>query len=202
MIAKLSGLIAAMAAGAPKRKKSTANRRDFLKIGMGAAAAGTVGTFSLASLAFLWPNVRGGFGATLPIMGPDELLAEIEANEGRFEFPEGRSLVVAYDPSLDDQGQYAEITNDAPVMALYQRCVHLGCTVPWCVSSQWWECPCHGSQYNRWGEYQDGPAPRGLDRFRVEIIDGVVTVDTSQIITGPSRGSGVLNQPAEGPNCQ
>ena len=35
---------------------------------------------------------------------------------------------------------------EAGVVALYQKCVHLGCRVPWCTSSQWFECPCHGSQ--------------------------------------------------------
>ena len=50
-------------------------------------------------------------------------------------------------------------------VALYQKCVHLGCRVPWCQTSQWFECPCHGSKYNRVGEKRGGPAPRGLDRF-------------------------------------
>lgn len=200
-LARMAAATGAMAVGAPKRKKSTTSRRDFLRLGLGASALGAVGTFGIASLAFLWPNIRGGFGAVLPVMSPDDLLAEIEANNGRFEFPEGRSLIVRYDPANDPDGQYADITNDAPVMALYQRCVHLGCKVPWCESSQWWECPCHGSKYNRWGEYEDGPAPRGLDRFSVSVDQGVVLVDTSTIITGPSRGAGVLDQPAEGPSC-
>ena len=52
-------------------------------------------------------------------------------------------------------------------MPLYQRCVHLGCRVPFCESSKWFECPCHGSKYNGVGEYQLGPAPRGMDRFQV-----------------------------------
>ena len=51
------------------------------------------------------------------------------------------------------------------VVALYQKCPHLGCRVPWCKTSQWFECPCHGSQYNRVGEKKGGPAPRGMDRF-------------------------------------
>ena len=203
MIAQLSALAsAAMASGAPKRKKKTTTRRDFLKLGLGASAGGAVGMFAISSLAFLWPNIRGGFGAVLPVLGEDELLAEIEGNQGRYEFPQGRALIVRYDPSLDPEGEYADITNDAQVMALYQRCVHLGCKVPWCAESQWWECPCHGSKYNRWGEYEDGPAPRGLDRFSVQLIDGVVNVDTSTVITGPSRGSNVLQQPPEGPHCQ
>jgi hypothetical protein len=37
---------------------------------------------------------------------------------------------------------------------------------PECLSSQWFECGCHGSQYNRVGENKAGPAPRGMDHFR------------------------------------
>ncbi len=52
-------------------------------------------------------------------------------------------------------------------MTLYQKCVHLGCRVPFCQSSQWFECPCHGSKYNKAGEYRFGPAPTGLNRFKI-----------------------------------
>ena len=186
----------------PKRKPTGPTRRQFLKWGMGVGWLGVLSGFATASLAFIWPNLRSGFGARIPMGTVDDILGEIEANEGRFEFPEGRSLVVRYDPSLDPEGNYADITNNTGIMALYQRCVHLGCKVPWCAESQWWECPCHGSKYNRWGEWQEGPAPRGLDRFLVEEVEGQVVVDTSTVIPGPSRTAAVLNQPPEGPHCQ
>ncbi len=86
-------------------------------------------------------------------------------------------------------------------MPLYQRCVHLGCRVPFCLSSKWFECPCHGSKYNGAGEYQLGPAPRGMDRFVVEITGDQVVVDTSRIILGPPRGTNTINQPPQGPYC-
>jgi len=86
-------------------------------------------------------------------------------------------------------------------MALYQKCVHLGCRVPFCGSSKWFECPCHGSKYNQAGEYELGPAPRGMDRFRVSVTDGVLFVDTSVVVLGPPRGTDTINQPPEGPFC-
>lgn len=187
---------------APKRKPPGPSRRQFLKWTMGLGWLGVLSAFGTASLAFIWPNLRSGFGARLPMGTPEDISTEIDANEGRFEFPEGRALVVRYDASLDPEGEYAEITNDAGFMALYQKCVHLGCKVPWCAESQWWECPCHGSKYNRWGEWQDGPAPRGLDRFAVEVVDGQVVLDTSVVVPGPPRTTQVLNQPPEGPHCQ
>jgi cytochrome b6-f complex iron-sulfur subunit len=186
----------------PKRKQPGPNRRQFLKWGMGLGWLGVLAGFGTASLAFIWPNLRGGFGAQIPVGTEDGILGEIDANEGRFELPEARTLMVKYDASQDPTGQYAEITGQTNLMALYQKCVHLGCKVPWCAASQWWECPCHGSKYNRWGEWQEGPAPRGLDRFAVANVDGQVVIDTGTIITGPSRSAAVLNQPAEGPHCQ
>jgi len=191
------------ATGTPPKRKTPSGptRRTFLRNAWLVSLLGLLSGFGGATLAFLWPSLRGGFGAVIEVDSVDGVLEEIASNAGRYEYPAGRMYLVPYDTALDPDGQYAEITNGAPVMALYQRCVHLGCKVPWCESSQWLECPCHGSRYNRWGEYQGGPAPRGLDRFVVNVEEGQIVVDTSTIITGPSRQSGVLNQPQEGPSC-
>lgn len=184
-----------------KKRNTGPSRRDFLRGGLLAASGGLLAAFGGASLAFLWPSLKGGFGAKIDIGGTDDIATGISDGGGRFEYPAGRSYIVAYDEKLDPDGVYAEITNGAPFMALYQRCVHLGCRVPWCESSKWFECPCHGSRYNRWGEYQFGPAPRGLDRFAVTVEGGRVIVDTSTVVTGPSRGAGALKQAPEGPHC-
>jgi cytochrome b6-f complex iron-sulfur subunit len=74
--------------------------------------------------------------------------------------------------------------------------------VPWCDTSQWFECPCHGSKYNRVGEKKGGPAPRGLDRFVVNIKDdGSMVIDTGNVIVGPPIGTDTTGQVAEGPPC-
>ena len=88
------------------------------------------------------------------------------------------------------------------VVALFQKCPHLGCRVPSCATSQWFECPCHGSKYNRVGEKRGGPAPRGMDRFAVEITGGgELIVKTAEVIQGPAIGTNTTGQEAEGPNC-
>ena len=87
------------------------------------------------------------------------------------------------------------------IMPLYQRCVHLGCRVPFCGSSKWFECPCHGSKYNFAGEYQLGPAPRGMDRFKLTVENGNVLVDTSVVVLGPPRGTDTIDEPPQGPFC-
>jgi Rieske Fe-S protein len=75
------------------------------------------------------------------------------------------------------------------VRTLYQRCTHLGCTPNFCPGNFWFECPCHGSRYDRLeikvlGQ-QYGPAPRSLDRFWSQVDrSGVLTVDTGKITLG------------------
>jgi Rieske Fe-S protein len=42
-------------------------------------------------------------------------------------------------------------------------CPHLGCKFLWDGDQNKFACPCHGSQYTKYGEHIAGPAPRGLD---------------------------------------
>ena len=90
---------------------------------------------------------------------------------------------------------------EAGIVVVYQKCPHLGCRVPSCATSQWFECPCHGSQYNQAGEKKGGPAPRGMDRFVTEVSGGVLNVDTGTVIQGPPIGVNTTGQEAEGPHC-
>jgi len=86
--------------------------------------------------------------------------------------------------------------------ALYQKCPHLGCRVPFCDSSGRFECPCHGSIYNLIGEYIQGPAPRGMDRFKISISpDSRVLVDTATVLPGPAKGVLTGSADAAGPSC-
>ncbi len=91
---------------------------------------------------------------------------------------------------------------DGEIVALWQRCPHLGCRVNWCESSGQFECPCHGSDFNRAGEYRSGPSPRGMDRFAVQITgDGVVEIDTGDLTEGDPPGAETLDEPPRGPSC-
>ena len=76
------------------------------------------------------------------------------------------------------------------LLALYQKCPHLGCVVPWrpddptedrVMPKGRFNCPCHGSVYNRFGVLVDGPAPRPMDLMAVSIENGKVIVDTGRI---------------------
>lgn len=184
-----------------RRTSESPTRRDFLRASLAVTGIGLGASVGGASLAYLWPSIRGGFGALVDVGSEAEVTEGIRTSGGTYAVPAARAYLVAYDPADDPDGLYAEVTAGTAFMALYQRCVHLGCRVPWCVASTRFECPCHKSRYNRWGEYQDGPAPRGLDRFAVWVVDGQVLVDTRAIVTGPARTGGVLAEGPTGPSC-
>lgn len=181
-------------------------RRQFFNRGivtfMGLGLTG----FGAACLAFLWPQAGVGFGAVIPIGSTNDVDTKIEEGRGFAYFPEGRMWVTHYPAAALGAARsvYSPpelIGMEAGYTALYQKCVHLGCRVPQCETSQWFECQCHGSQYNRNGEKKGGPAPRGLDRFPLTVSNGNVSVDTGTIITGPPIGTNTTGQEAEGPNC-
>lgn len=95
---------------------------------------------------------------------------------------------------------YLTRANDE-IIALDWKCPHLGCKVPWCESSGQFECPCHGSVFNRVGEYRRGPAPRGMDRFQWEEVDGFIIVDTGSVTDGDPPGGESIEEPPIGPEC-
>lgn len=178
-------------------------RRDFFRRSLVASFLLFGAEFGGATLAFLWPSLKGGFGSLISAGKLADITSEIDANNGYFYYGAGRFYIVPWSGHKSGSVDYeAEHVTAQGIMPLYQRCVHLGCRVPYCTSSQWFECPCHGSKYNHAGEYQLGPAPRGMDRFKVTIdSSGNVTVDTSQIILGPPRGTDTINEPPQGPFC-
>jgi cytochrome b6-f complex iron-sulfur subunit len=167
-------------------------------------------TFSAAAfVAFLWPTKTGGFGGKVPVGKVDDIVAGIRAGQGFFYAPNARAWITSYptDAIPKAEGTYPESLLSGMrqgLIAQYQKCPHLGCRVPQCVSSQWFECGCHGSQYNRVGEKKGGPAPRGMDHFPLEISPaGDVVVDTnpSTIVQGMPIGTNTTGQEAEGPHC-
>jgi cytochrome b6-f complex iron-sulfur subunit len=182
------------------------SRRQFLNRGIVTLMGFSVTAFGLSVIGFLWPSSSGGFGSKIRVGKISDIKAGIAAGNGFLYVPEGRMWITEYPSSALEKAQKVYTPPllkgmEAGVVALYQKCVHLGCRVPQCTTSQWFECPCHGSQYNRVGEKKGGPAPRGLDHFAMEVSGDTLIVDTGNIVLGPPIGTNTTGQEAEGPHC-
>ncbi len=191
----------------PDEESLGVTRRQFFNRSIVVTMLVSISGFSAAMLAFLWPTGTGGFGAKINVGKIDDIKAKIDDGDGFAYFPEGRMWVTEYpkDALPKAKAVYSppELAGmEAGLIALYQKCPHLGCRVPACLTSQWFECPCHGSQYNQVGEKKGGPAPRGMDRFAMEVKSGAFNVDTGTIIPGPPIGTNTTGQELEGPHCQ
>jgi len=177
--------------------KQRLSRRRFMRRSMLAVWGLSATSATAAALYMLYPNLAGQFGADLtlgqksdfPPATPDKFVL---GQAGIFYHQEAKTYVshiAASSPTLlQGQALADQLTSESFVkdsdgsfwVALYQRCVHLGCTVPFrndCVS---FKCPCHGSHYNVDGEYLDGPAPRSLYRFPLTFSGNSVVVQTGQ----------------------
>ena len=190
----------------PDAEQVGVTRRHFLNVSSITLMTASLGGFGAAVIAFLWPSGTGGFGGKVPIGKVDDVLAVIKQGKGFGYFPNARAWVTEYPTSAlpKARGVYAQpVLNgmENGIAVMWQKCPHLGCRVPSCESSQWFECQCHGSQYNRVGEKKGGPAPRGMDRFAVSVVNGVLTIDTGSVIAGPPIGVNTTGQEAEGPHC-
>jgi len=180
--------------------KERLSRRRFLRRSM-LAVWGLSTTAAVAgSLYMLYPNLAGQFGSALnvgkkadfPAVTPDNFKLN---QAGVFYRQSAKTYVVHLakntqfllsGSNLTDQLDAESVVKDADGsywIALYQRCVHLGCTVPFRDSCVSFKCPCHGSHYNVTGEWLDGPAPKSLDRFLIAFTGEDVTVDTGTINT-------------------
>lgn len=193
---------------APDPEALGVSRRMFFNRTAVTLMGASVGAFGASVLAFLWKGAEGGFGSKIAAGRIDDVIKNIRANDGFFYMAEARAWITEYPKGSLGQaqavyGSQAAVYSgmEAGIVALYQKCPHLGCRVPECKSSQWFECQCHGSQYNRVGEVKGGPAPRGMDRFGVSVSNGQLSIDTGAVFAGPSIGINTTGQEAEGPHC-
>ena len=182
-------------------EESGVTRRQFFNRALSGTFFTFLGLQGIYYLAFFWPKLSGGFGSDVDAGAVADVTTQVFASDGSILplfVPEARAYVVPA-PTVSDQ--FAGKSVDAVgLMALFQRCVHLGCRVPWCGPSQGFECPCHGSKYNSIGEYFAGPAPRNLDRFAVEIRNDRFIIRTGTILETP-RASGLTANYPQGPSC-
>jgi cytochrome b6-f complex iron-sulfur subunit len=82
------------------------------------------------------------------------------------------------------------------LFVIYARCTHLGCTPDWKPSENKFKCPCHGSGYDNEGINFEGPAPRPMDRAKVDLApDGQILVDVAKLYQWPKGQPSQFNDP-------
>lgn len=144
------------------------DRRQFIRNAALSAAATALALFGAGSGLLLWPNKTGAFGSELTVRADD--VPEINAS-----------------PFRSTGGHFFLAHNPDGLLAMWWKCPHLGCTVPWVGpvdSPQAYRCPCHGSMYDYNGVRTGGPAPRPMDLMKVTVVgDGSVRVATGEITT-------------------
>lgn len=125
----------------------------------------------VAFIFFFWPRKLGTFGGRVSAGN----VTEYKEGDVKY-FVDGKFYLVRLAEGF---------------MALYQKCPHLGCTVPWQPNFEFnyegqpvkglFRCPCHGSTYLPNGQIIYGPAPRPMDYMRITSDGGRLAVDTGAI---------------------
>ncbi|MDA0364268.1 MAG: ubiquinol-cytochrome c reductase iron-sulfur subunit [Chloroflexi bacterium] len=160
------------------------SRRRFIRAsfwaGLGITLLGSVGLF----LDFFYPRNVKGFGGPVPA----GKVSDYPKGSDPYHNLEGQFWIANLDPAEARPGGAGGADG---FMALWHKCPHLGCTVPWRPEFDyegdkgWYNCPCHGSTYTKSGIRVFGPAPRSMDTMLVEIdAAGNITVQTGSVTPG------------------
>jgi cytochrome b6-f complex iron-sulfur subunit len=180
-----------------KEQVQGSSRRQVLRRTLGVGLSLFIAELTAGTIGFIWPAIATGNKSKVLIGTFSDVLAQNSSLPIKDGFPAYYSAAKAYvmliDPSRQEFVAGADATGEGSslnVRALYQRCPHLGCKPNPCLKNYWFECPCHGSRYDRLGikalGNQYGPAPRSMDRFSISVDSaGALSVDTLKITLGP-----------------
>ena len=135
-------------------------RRNFLSIAGWAAFFVFIATSTVGALRMMFPRILyeppSAFKAGVP---EDYIVGEV-SEKYKDEF---RVWIIR-----ESEGFYA----------LSAICTHLGCTPRWLSSDNKFKCPCHGSGFRMSGINFEGPAPRPLERLKINLADdGQILID-------------------------
>ena len=145
--------------------KPGVSRRDFLnEITLGALGVAGLGSAAL-TYQYFSPNVLFEPSTTFRAGNPDLY----PLNSVTF---------------LQDQQVYI-VRTPTGFYAVSAVCTHLGCITQWKAEANMIACPCHGSKFQPSGKKIEGPAPRPLPHYAINLTaDGELEVDKLQIIKG------------------
>lgn len=143
--------------------KKPFSRRKLIAYAWGGASAIVAGELIFGALALLWPRRREGKGEKVFIAGK---ASDFRMGEVVY-FRKERVFV-----ERSEQG----------FLAFSAVCTHLNCIVNWNEVLKKFECPCHGAKFNRLGEVLEGPPPRPLDLYRLQIVEEKLVIDTETLV--------------------
>ena len=151
-------------------------RREFVSRGMTVAGWGAFGVVlgagAYETVEFFFPRVIFRPPSTFRI-GTSERFAGSAGDADTYG-------VILVDERWKARQRFFVVREVERIYAISARCVHLGCTVNWFGDRRIFRCPCHGSEYRSNGTHFAGPAPRPLDRFRIDMnTEGELIVNTS-----------------------
>lgn len=88
------------------------------------------------------------------------------------DFPPNQTTSIAVDGPDPEANRRVYVRNrDKKLVAIWNRCAHLGCPVAYSKAADNFTCPCHGGSYDSLGKVVAGPPPRPLDRFDIKIVN-------------------------------
>lgn len=185
----VAGPVARVVAADAAIPRASLSRRRLLRLAVWTSLGATAVAAGGALVTSLWPRGVSGFGG--PVTIPAERIPKPGAPP--LKVIDGRFWLVNLPPG---EGRLAGDATAAPggLLALWTRCPHLGCSVPWNADhvapkdderrKGWFLCPCHGSTYSRAGVRIFGPAERSMDTMRIDIALDSITVQTGEITKG------------------
>ena len=147
----------------PPDNKKTFSRRRFIAYAWIGAAAIVIGELIGGTFAFLWPRRKGPKVETVFIAGK---VADFKVGE-IVPFRKEKAFILR-----TGQG----------FLAISAICPHLHCIVNWNELLKKFECPCHGAKFNPNGEVLEGPPPRPLDLYKLQIVEGKLVIDRASPI--------------------
>lgn len=138
--------------------KNPISRRKLMAYAWIGAAAIVLAELIGGTFAFLWPRRRGPKVETVFIAGK---VADFKAGE-IVPFRKEKTFI------LRTEGGF---------LAISAICPHLHCIVNWNEIIKKFECPCHGAKFSQNGEVLEGPPPRPLDLYKLQIVAGNLVID-------------------------
>lgn len=173
-----------VAAAQASRIDRDVSRRKFIRTGFWAGMGASLAGMGVYLGDFIYPRGITGFGG--PVAAGN--VSSIRVGAAPKHYPIGQFWLANLDPSESRPGGSG---GGEGLLALWQKCPHLGCTVPWKSGftydddKGWFRCPCHGSTYTKAGVRVFGPAPRSMDTMAIDIdANGNITVQTGDRTSG------------------